>query len=359
MKKTGLYIIILPLVMITSCDLNVENPSPDPRENPEYANWLIPKNQVIIKETEDHLEPPLKNPDFQVTSEVNFLSPDDRVLGVNIDGSLRAYPICILNYHEVVNDLFLHHEIMICYAPFTGTAAAWDRGNLKGFASSFKTSVYIYNSNHILFDEETASHWLPMQFECVNGSLEGFDPELFSIIETTWDTWVSMFPGSKVLSNSTGYNYNYSQDPYKLYRITDSIRFYTEPIDHRLPLKDEVHGIIINDRVKIYPQTLFGDSSSVIHDNFQGLSVAVIGNNVRKFIVSYEKRIPPGTELDLSPVNDGPPNVIMKDQAGNLYDLFGLAVEGPDKGRQLIATRSLFGYWFALAAMYPDPIIYP
>ena len=167
-----------------------------------------------------------------------------------------------------------------------------------------------------------------------------------------------MFPGSRVLSNVTGYPYAYSIDPYEEYRAGDSIRFDSGPPDLRLPLKENVHGILINDRIKIYPPTLFGDTTSIIQDNFQGLSVAVIGNNSHKFIVSFERRILTGTEIDLYPVNGGPPNVIMEDLVGNQYDLFGLAVEGPDKGRQLIPTRSLNGYWFALAAMYPEPIIY-
>lgn len=358
MKTTGLYHCFISLLILCACDLQVENPLPGSGDDPEYANWQIPKNQVIIKKSEENLIPPLQNPDFIQASEVTYLDPDDRILGVNIDGTIRAYPIRILNYHEVVNDLFQQYEIMVSYDPLTGTAAAWDRGNLKGFSSLFSESIYVYNSNHILFDEETRSHWLPMQFECVNGPLEGFDPEIFSIIETTWSTWESMFPGSKTLSDITGYSYDYSVDPYEKYRINDSIRFYTDPIDQRLWLKEQVHGIIVNDRVKTYSQSLFGDTTSIIQDNFQGLSVVVIGNNTRKFIVSYERRINTGIELDLVPVNNGAPNVIMEDNSGNLYDIFGLAVAGPDKGRQLTPTRSLFGYWFAIAAIYPEPIIY-
>jgi len=141
-------------LIISSCDLQVENPIPEAGNNPEYGSWLIPKNQVIIKKSEEDLEPPLQNPDFIQASEVTYLDPDDRVLGVYIDGTIRAYPIRIMNYHEVVNDVFQQHEVMISYDPLTGTAAAWNRGNLKGFTSLFKSSIYVYNSHHILIDEE-------------------------------------------------------------------------------------------------------------------------------------------------------------------------------------------------------------
>jgi len=353
-----IFILLLLLPVLTVCDLNVENPAPDPRTNPEYANWLIPKSEIVVRSSVEDLVPPLDNPTFLMLPEATYLKEDDRVLGVNIDGILRAYPISILNYHEVVNDHFQVADIMISYSPLTGTAALWDRGNMKGFFSSFSTSKYIFNSNHILFDDETASHWLPMYFECVNGTLEGFDPETYPVVETSWKNWKSMFPGSKVLSNSTGFDFNYYLDPYLAYQISDSIRFSTKPLDTRLPYKEKVHGIIINDRVKVYPHALFGDSNSIIQDNFQGLSVVVVGNNSQKFIVSFERRIESGIELDFSPVNGPAPNILIEDQEGNQYDLFGLAVEGPDKGRQLKSTNFLYGYWFALAAMYPDPVIH-
>jgi hypothetical protein len=357
MKAAGVYIVLLTL-FIASCDLNVENPQPDPKENPEYANWLIPKNRVIIRNSAGDLIPPINEPAFMLTSEVNFLRDDDQILGVYIDGSIRAYPIPILNYHEVVNDIFQQHDMMISYSPLSGTAAAWDRGNLKSFRSFFRTSIYIYNSSHILFDEETASHWLPIQFKCVNGSMEGFAPDFYQVIKTSWENWKTMFPGTKVLSVPTGNTYNYGHDPYAQYRMNDSIRFTTEPVDGRLALKEEVHGIQVDNRLKVYPQVLFSDTTSLFQDNFQGLSVVIIGNRTKSFIVSYERRISTGIELEFSVYNQGPTNMIMKDNEGNTYDLFGVAVDGPARGRKLKHTRSINGYWFAMASTFPDPVIY-
>jgi hypothetical protein len=348
MNAAGVYIVLLTL-FITACDLNVESPEPDPKENPEYTNWLIPKNRVIIRSSAGDLLPPINKPEFILTSEVDFLREDDQVLGLFIDGSIRAYPIPILNYHEVVNDIFQQHDLMISYSPLSGTAAAWDRGNMKGFSSFFRTSIYVYNSNHILFDESTASHWLPIQFKCVNGSMEGYNPEFYQVVRSTWETWKTMFPGTKILSAPTGNVYNYGLDPYAQYRMNDSVRFSTAPVDGRLALKEEVHGIQVNNRLKVYPEFLFSDSTSLIQDNFQGLSVVIIGNRTKNFIVSYERRISTGTELEFFVYNQGPVNT---------YDLFGVAVDGPARGRKLKNTRSIYGYWFAMAATFPDPVIY-
>ncbi|MDZ7691925.1 MAG: hypothetical protein U5K69_12490 [Balneolaceae bacterium] len=50
--------------------------------------------------------------------------------------------------------------------------------------------------------------------------------------------------------------------------------------------------------------------------------------------------------------------VIMKDQEGNRWDLFGYAVEGPREGERLGPTSSYIGYWFAWADLFPGVEIY-
>lgn len=48
--------------------------------------------------------PALHNPKFVPAEQADFLTPDERVMGVIINGEARAYPIRILNGHEIVND---------------------------------------------------------------------------------------------------------------------------------------------------------------------------------------------------------------------------------------------------------------
>jgi hypothetical protein len=246
---------------------------------------------------------------------------------------------------------------MISYCPLTGTCVAWNRGNLKDYSTRFGVSKYNYKSNHILYDHLSSSHWLPMVFGCVNGQFEGYEPDSYPVIETTWKNWKNMFPASKVLSPNLKSGFDYEVDPYSSYKNNDSIYFKTNPVDSRLPLKDKVHGIIVGNRAKAYPQDLFSDSTSLITDNFQGLSVVVIGSKLNNFIISYERRLPEGQELDFIASNDAP-NIIMEDTDGNKYDIFGWIIDGPKKGQSLIPTKSLTGYWFSLASIYPDPIIY-
>jgi hypothetical protein len=64
-----------------------------------------------------------------------------------------------------------------------------------------------------------------------------------------------------------------------------------------------------------------------------------------------------GTELNLEPVQDSLP-IVMEDQQGNRWDIFGYAVEGPRQGERLVPTLSYTGYWFGWADFFPDIEIY-
>ena len=49
--------------------------------------------------------PDLINPPVVSASEASYLGPEDRVFGVSINGKHRAYPLRILNNHEMANDV--------------------------------------------------------------------------------------------------------------------------------------------------------------------------------------------------------------------------------------------------------------
>ena len=49
--------------------------------------------------------PDLQDPPSISADEASYLLPDDRVVGVTIDDESRAYPLRILNPHEMVNDV--------------------------------------------------------------------------------------------------------------------------------------------------------------------------------------------------------------------------------------------------------------
>ena len=48
--------------------------------------------------------PAILSPTFEEGQKVSWLGPRDRVVGIEIGGDSRAYPVAILSRHEIVND---------------------------------------------------------------------------------------------------------------------------------------------------------------------------------------------------------------------------------------------------------------
>ena len=59
--------------------------------------------------------PDLQNAPVVTADEQNYLHPDDRVFGVSINGEHRAYPLRIVNAHEMANDVLGGEPIALAY----------------------------------------------------------------------------------------------------------------------------------------------------------------------------------------------------------------------------------------------------
>ncbi len=67
-------------------------------------NAIVPKDEILSGGPPKDGIPAILDPQFIPRREAEFLKPDDKVIGVKAGGEARAYPIKILNWHEVVND---------------------------------------------------------------------------------------------------------------------------------------------------------------------------------------------------------------------------------------------------------------
>ncbi|MBV6428301.1 MAG: hypothetical protein KIPDCIKN_02828 [Haliscomenobacter sp.] len=94
----------------------------------------------------------------------------------------------------------------------------------------------------------------------------------------------------------------------------------------------------------------------VIEDEVEGTPIVLAGGAGLDFAVAFDRRLN-GKELSFQP-DDREMPIILKDQEGNRWDMFGVAVEGVRKGERLTPVRSTRGYWFAFGGMFPGVDIY-
>ena len=226
--------------------------------------------------------PAIDRPKF-VRAEQARLLDGDRILGLARNGRARAYPVRILNWHEVVNDRFGGRAVAVTYCPLCGTGMAFD--GPVGFGNSgasFGVSGLLYNSDVLLYDRSTRSLWSQLLQVAISGPLKGKQLEPVPLTHTTWADWKRRYPATEVLSVDTGFERDYSRDPYAGYDKVQQLMFDVQHRDDRFPLKEWVLGIEVAGTFKAYPFSVLATAV----DSRGELSDIVAG---RRFRIRYDR----------------------------------------------------------------------
>ena len=240
----------------------------------DFSKHTIPLDEIQSGGPPKDGIPALDHPKFIAASEATFLGPTDRILGLNINGEAKAYPIAILNWHEVVNDTVGGKDVFVAYCPLCGTGTAFD-AVIDGQTYSFGVSGLLYNSNVLFYDRQTESLWSQIKMEAVVGPLTGQKLELLPLGHTTWQAWREQHPNTKVLSTETGHRRDYGRNPYLDYAKTPRIMFPVANDDSRLPRKEWILGVLINGKAKAYPFSRIKTGQTQIDDQVGGVSIQI------------------------------------------------------------------------------------
>ncbi len=315
--------------------------------------WSIPINDVKDGGPGKDGIPSIENPVFEVANAINSLSDDELIVGIKLGDVVKAYPHYILDWHEVVNDVIDETNTTISYCPLTGTAFAW-KSLANNTFSTFGVSGLLYNANLILYDRETDSNWSQILQECVNGELIGDTPQKLTVIETNWKTWKDSFPNSLVLTAQTGFNKPYGTYPYGAYKTEHNFfLFVPNPLNSALPNKQRVFAIRDNTESKVYKFSDFNGGNAV-RDTFLDTEYLVVGDE--NLIVAFQIN---GSISSLNFTYDyQDTEIFFKDDEGNKWNMFGEAIEGPRTGQKMGSAKSVTSMWFAIAAFFPNPLIY-
>ncbi len=206
----------------------------------------------------------------------DFLEPEDRVLGVVIGGEARAYPIRILNWHEVVNDRVGSQHFVVTYCPLCGSGMVF-AANIADTALDFGVSGLLYNNDLLLYDRNTLSLWSQLLSQAVTGPLKGTVLPLIPVSHTTWRDWRARHPRTRVLGTDTGFRRDYRTSPYRGYER--SRRLYFDVVN-RAPRdyhpKALVMGVVIDGTTKAYPfEELDARAAARFDDEVGGIRISI------------------------------------------------------------------------------------
>ena len=335
------------LAIAASCSSEGANERPILNENRlDPTDWLIPKDEIFDVGIGKDGIPSVDNPQFDDPSYVNPAFDEELVLGIEIDGELKAYPIPILDWHEIVNDELSGEPYSITYCPLTGTGVGWSR-RIGNTVTSFGVSGLLYNTNLMPYDRRTNSTWSQQRMECIHGLRIGDRPLILNLIETKFSTWKASFPESRIMTANTGFDRRYSIYPYGDYRENqDRLIFPVDHLDKRLAAKERVLGIVIDNSAKAYRFNPEHRGIEVLSDVFMGINLVVVRSSELNFIASFFNP----DNLEFKAVQDSLP-AIMEDQNGTKYNLAGHALDHSTP--KLEKPTSFMGFWFSWGAFYP------
>ncbi len=286
-----------------------------------------------------------------------WLGPEEPVL-VYKD---RAYPLLILIWHEIVNDVVAGEPVLISYCPLCNSGLAFSR-RLPGRGTlSFGTSGLLYRSNLVMFDDRTASLWSQLEGEAIVGPLKGARLSPLPLSLLPFGAFRARFPQGRVLSRETGYARPYGENPYAGYDRPEEKPFlFSGPLDPRLPPKARVVAVRLEGKAVAYPYRLL-QQVRVVND---GPLVVFWAPGLKSALEAKSTRL--GRDVGAVGVFLREGRIFFWDgrafrdrKTGSVWDLFGRAVAGPLKGKALTPVVHDRTFWFAWAAFLPGTRVYP
>jgi hypothetical protein len=273
MRNTSSLLLMLLLAMQLGTDSTT---TAGPVKNGfDLTGVLVPESKILSGGPPRDGIPAIDTPRFVTAAAASFLKENERVLGIRRHGISKAYPIAILNWHEIVNG----EPVAVTYCPLCGTGIAY-RARAGDETLTFGVSGLLYNSDMLLYDRKTRSLWSQIMRQAVSGPMKGAKLEAIPIDHTRWSDWRQRHPDTLVLSTETGYQRDYSRSPYLDYESSRKLWFPVPAQDDRYHPKEQVLGVEVDGSFKAYPFVELEKSAGDVHDTLSG----------REIIVTYDRR---------------------------------------------------------------------
>ena len=240
--KTFLSIFLLSLVSLHAQQAQAKEKIPF--NGFDLSNVTIDKKEIQQPLPKDAI-PAIHKPKFTTIAEAETkLKDTDKVLHFSHNGVHRAYPLRILDWHEVVNDDVAGKKVSITYCPLCGSGIAFAREFDKK-TITLAVSGLLYRSDVLLYDKETNSLWSQLGMKCVAGPQAGTEMLPLVCPLSTFAVWKMKFPTGQVLSFDTGHKRPYSKTAYQKYKESDQMhkKYGLKNVRTDLPVKTWVFGI--------------------------------------------------------------------------------------------------------------------
>ncbi len=334
----------------------------------DLSKALVPLDEIVSGGPPPDGIPAIDRPVFIAPAAADgWLTSKEPVLALEIAGDARAYPLQILLWHEIVNDIVGGRPVVVTYCPLCNSGLVFDRV-VDAVMLDFGTSGRLYKSDLLMYDRQSHSLWAQMEGRAIVGERVGTRLRRVPANTIAYGDWKAIFPRGKVLSRETGHTRLYGRNPYDAYDRPDSLPFLLNGApDRRRPPKERVVGVVLGGAARAYPWPAL-EKQGVVHDTLGGQSL-VIFYRPGALSALDDRRMdqsrPIGATAVFSPMARGRaltfevvPEGFRDRQTDTVWNLLGHAVRGPLTSAHLKPVPHVDAFWFAWAAFNPSTSIY-
>ena len=311
--------------------------------------------EQLIESLRDAIRP-IYNPGYGSAQDLPWLRDNDLVIGYVSKGDAYAYPVKVLNFRELVNDVIDGLPVLVSYCPLCASGVVYSR-QVDGETLLFGNTSALYQSDLVMFDHQTGSYWFQVLGEAIVGEMTGKRLTPLGAMTISWGEWERLHADTRLMVSDGGValGSRYAVDPFGpgYSRDLDTGRFpfpvTEETLDNRLRASEIVITVEVNSAVKAYPIRLIGEAA--INDRVGSQPVVVFSNGVTgsAFLATVS-----GMELTFR-IEDG---LIIDRQTSSTWNAAGRSVTGSLKDTSLEPVPSRRAFWFSISGAIPGLELY-
>ncbi len=293
-----------------------------------------------------------------------YLTDSERVFGASVGGEARAYPLRILDWHEMLNDVLGGEPVTLSYCTLCGAGVLYAGRVPGGETYTFGTSGLLYRSNKLMLDRQTQTLWGNLTGEPALGRLAAGPArlKLLPVVVTTWKEWRTRHPGTTVLTLDPEMErrFGYRYQPGAANQRRAGVAFPVWQKSAALDPKAEVYAVRLGERAKAYPVER-ALQERVINDRLGDEPLVVVADPGSGAVRAYRRG-----GRTFAPAPPGSPGAA----AGELVDGDGrrwtageesLAPSEPGPGPEAAPLARLPGhqsFWFGWYSFFPQSELY-
>lgn len=334
-----------------------------------FNQHSVPYSQILSGGQPKDGIPAIEDADFvSVEQADDWLEPEESIVLVVIGADARAYPVQVLIWHEIVNDMLADLPVSVTYCPLCNTAIAFER-TVAGQVLDFGTTGRLRYSNLIMYDRQTESWWQQATGEAIAGELTGQQLTFLPTSIISWADFKAAYPEGSVLSRETGLAAPYGRNPYVGYDALDNYPFlYVGPeVPAQLAPMARVVGVELQGQAVAYPYAILSEER-VVNDTVGETPLVVLwapgvaspldegtvaaGREIGALLV-FSRQLA-GQTLTFA-FDEGK---IVDEETGSEWDVLGQALAGPQAGERLTPIVGINYFWFTWSAFKPETAVY-